>query len=124
MLTIPSSVRIWLATELVDMRRGFDGLSTIVRDVWSVDPHSGHLFVFVGKRRDRVKILFWDRGGFCLYYKRLEKGRLQAVEAASTSGRVQMDSTQLTMLLSGFDLNVARLKPWKPNEGIDTSGQV
>ena len=124
MLTIPSAVRIWLSTDLVDMRRGFDGLSAIVRDVWATDPHSGHLFVFVGKRRDRVKILFWERGGFCLYYKRLEKGRLQAVQSESTSGRVQMESTELSMLLSGFDLNVPRLKPWKPNQGIDTGDQV
>ena len=79
MLTLPPSVKIWLAVEPVDMRKGFDGLTTIARDEWKRDPHSGHLFAFVGRRRDRIKILFWDHGGFVLYYKRLENGRFQIV---------------------------------------------
>ena len=72
MLTLPPSVRIYLAATLVDMRRGHDGLCAIVRNQWKMDLYGGHLFVFVGRRGDRCKILFWDRGGFVLYYKRLE----------------------------------------------------
>ena len=67
MLTLPPSVRIYLASTLVDMRRGHDGLSALVRNHWDVDIYGGHLFVFVGRRADRCKILFWDRGGFVLY---------------------------------------------------------
>lgn len=71
MLTLPPSVRIYLATGKVDLRRGHDGLGAIVRNQWKADIYGGHLFVFVGRRADRCKILFWDRGGFVLYYKRL-----------------------------------------------------
>jgi len=76
-LTLPPSVRIYLATGKVDLRRGHDGLGAIVRNQWKVDIYGGHLFVFVGRRADRCKILFWDRGGFVLYYKRLERGRFR-----------------------------------------------
>lgn len=121
MLTIPSTTRIYLASQPVDMRKGFDGLSAIVAEVWKKDPLSGHLFVFVGKRRDRVKVLFWDQGGYALYYKRLERGRFQM---PNTSGRhVSLDAAQLSMLLGGIDLNRARLRRWTPPEtAIDRSG--
>jgi transposase len=68
MLTLPSSVRVYLAAEPVDLRRGHDGLVAIVRTAWRLDPFGGHLFVFLGRRLDRVKILVWDRNGFVLYY--------------------------------------------------------
>ena len=68
MLTLPPSVRIYLATTSVDLRRGHDGLVAVVRNQWKLDPYAGHLFVFVGRRSDRCKILYWDRGGFVLYY--------------------------------------------------------
>ena len=71
MLTVPSTVRVYLATEPVDLRRGHDGLCTLVRARYDLDPHNGHLFAFVGKRGDRIKVLYWDRGGFVLLYKRL-----------------------------------------------------
>ena len=77
MLTLPPSVRIYLAVGQVDMRRGHDGLAAIVRGQWKLDLYGGHLFVFLGRRADRCKILFWDRGGFVLYYKRLERGRFR-----------------------------------------------
>lgn len=120
MLTVPASTRIYLASKPVDMRKGFNGLCAIVAETWQQDPYSGHLFVFVGKRKDRLKVLFWDQGGFALYYKRLEKGRFQMPD---TSGRhVRLESTELAMLLSGIDLNRARLKRWKPPEtAIDKS---
>jgi transposase len=68
MLTLPPSVHIYLAVEPVDLRRGHDGLYAIVRNQWRMDPFAGHLFCFVGRRKNRVKILFWDRGGFVIYY--------------------------------------------------------
>jgi len=114
MLTIPSTTRIYLASQPVDMRKGFDGLSAIVAEVWKKDPHSGGLFVFVGKRRDRVKILFWDRNGFVLHYKRLEKGRFQMPD--TTGERVKLQATELAMLLGGIDLNAKRLIAWTPPE--------
>jgi transposase len=67
-LTLPPSVRIWLAAEPVDLRKGFDGLSAIVRHQWHKDVFAGHLFVFLGKRGDRCKILLWDRGGLAIYF--------------------------------------------------------
>jgi hypothetical protein len=73
-LSLSSALRIFLATEPADMRKGFDGLSQLVRDRIAQDPLSGHLFVFRNRRRDRIKILYWDRDGFALGYKRLEKG--------------------------------------------------
>lgn len=114
MLTLPPSVRIWLATTPVDMRNGFDGLVRIVRDEWKQDPYAGHLFVFVGRQRDRVKVLFWDKGGFCLLYKRLERGRFQMPSVDERRRTVTLESTELSMLLSGFDLRVERLRRWKP----------
>src|SRR4051794_6038819 len=71
------SVRIYFAVEPVDLRRGHDGLSGIVRGQWGMDLFAGHLFAFLGRRGDRCKILFWDRGGLVLYYERLEKGRFR-----------------------------------------------
>lgn len=114
MLTIPSTTRIFMASKPVDMRKGFDGLSAIVAEAWKKDPHSGALFVFVGKRRDRVKVLYWDRNGFVLHYKRLEKGRLQM---PNTRGeRVKLQAAELAMLLGGIDLNAKRLPAWDPPE--------
>ncbi|MCA9181686.1 MAG: IS66 family insertion sequence element accessory protein TnpB [Planctomycetales bacterium] len=125
MLSLPPSVKIWLATEPVDMRKGFDGLTSIARDEWKRDPYSGHLFAFVGRRRDRIKILFWDRGGFVLYYKRLEKGRFQIPAVRDGQHTVNLEGTQLSMLLSGFDLNVERLRRWKPVQSvIDTESDL
>ena len=95
MLTLPPSVRIYLATGKVDLRRGHDGLGAIVRNQWKVDIYGGHLFVFVGRRADRCKILFWDRGGFVLYYKRLERGRFRVPIVAADGSSVTIDATEL-----------------------------
>ena len=125
MLTLPPSVKIWLSTEPVDMRKGFDGLMAVAQHEWNKDPYVGHLFAFIGKRRDRIKILFWDRGGFVLYYKRLEQGRFQMPMVPSGRRTVKLEGTQLSMLLGGFDLNVERLRRWKPPQTrIDTSGAM
>ena len=115
MLTLPPSVRIYLASTLVDMRRGHDGLSALVRNHWDVDIYGGHLFVFVGRRADRCKILFWDRGGFVLYYKRLERGRFRVSRVRDDATHVKMDATELAMLLDGIDFGrVHRARHWEP----------
>lgn len=126
MIGLPPSVRIHFATELTDMRNGIDGLRAIVEGTLGHDPYSGHLFVFVGKSKDKVKILFWDRSGFVLYMKRLEKGRFQLPVIDARRNHVQMESAQLTMLLDGIDLNVRRLARWTPahEKGIDTDLRV
>lgn len=115
MLTLPPSVQIYLAAAPVDMRRGHDGLVAVVRNQWRIDPYGGHLFVFVGRRSDRCKILFWDRGGFVLYYKRLERGRFRVPKIATHAASVTVDATELAMLLDGIDLvAVKRPRRWEP----------
>lgn len=122
MLGLPPSVRIYFATELADMRNGIDGLRALVEGTLRGDPYTGHLFVFVGKAKDKVKILFWDRSGFVLYMKRLEKGRFQLPVVDERRKHVEIEPAQLAMLLDGIDLNARRLARWTPEKrkGIDT----
>lgn len=119
---LPPSVRIYFATGLVDMRNGIDGLRAVVEQVLKKSPNDGHLFVFVGKTRDKVKILFWDKNGYVLYFKRLERGRFQLPAVDERRTKVEMEATELAMLLDGIDLNAKRLQRWTPpaEEGIDT----
>ena len=121
MFGLPPSVKIHFATTLVDMRNGIDGLRAVVERTLEKDPMSGHLFVFVGKSKDKVKILFWDRNGFVLYLKRLEQGRFQMPIVDERRGHVEMDPAQLSMLLGGIDLNAKRIRAWTPSikRGID-----
>lgn len=124
MLTLPPSVRVHLASKTVDMRLGHDGLMSIVRNAWALDPYTGHVFVFLGKRLDRCKFIYWDTGGFMLAYKRLERGRFRPPTVRDGVVRVEIDSVQLMMLLEGIDFSrVRRPKKWQPpcrQEGIDT----
>jgi transposase len=108
-LSLPAAVRIFLAAEPADMRKGFDGLAQLVRDVIAQDPLSGHFFVFRNRRRDRVKILYWDRDGFALWYKRLEKGVFRFPEAKD--GRVEVTPAEMAAVLEGIDLSRARRLP-------------
>ncbi len=126
MLGLPPSVRIYFGTELVDMRNGIDGLRALVEGALKKDPYQGHLFVFVGKAKDKVKILFWDRNGFVLYLKRLERGRFQLPVVDARTKHVAMEPAQLAMLLDGIDLNARRLARWNPSSerGIDTDRQL
>jgi transposase len=112
MLTLPPSVRVFLCLAPADMRRSLDGLAALTREVLREDPLSGHLFVYFNRRRDRVKILFWDRSGLALYYKRLEKGtfRLSAFEAGG-SRRAEVASAELALILEGIELAGARRRP-------------
>lgn len=106
MLSVPSSVPIFLYTQPTDMRKGFDGLSGIVRGEFGADPLDGSLFLFVNRRRDRIKILHFDGSGYWLYYKLLEAGTFEVI--ASEGHCVQIDATQLAMLLGGVSLVGAR----------------
>lgn len=100
-------VRIWLATEPVDMRRSFDRLAEHVRTHLLDDPTAGHLFVFRNRTSERVKILWWDRDGYALYYKRLERGTFRFPAAgAGQPGRVAIDSRRLMELLSGCAIDL------------------
>jgi transposase len=115
MITLPTSVRVYLAAEPVDLRRGHDGLVAIVRSTWRLNPFDGHLFVFLGRRLDRVKILVWDRNGFVLYYKRLSQGRFRMPRVPAEAARVELDATTLAMLLDGIDTKyVRRPVAWVP----------
>jgi transposase len=124
LLKLPSSIRIYFATELVDMRNGIDGLRALVERTVKAKSFGGHLFVFVGKQKDKVKILYWDGNGFVLYLKRLEQGRFQLPAVDASRKHIAMDATQLSMFLDCIDLNAKRLERWTPPDpegmGIDT----
>ena len=112
---LPPSVRVYVASAAIDLRRGHDGLCAVVRGQFGFDPYTGHLFVFFGRRLDRCKILFWDRGGFVLYYKRFERGRFRIPRRDPTTSHFEIDATELMMLLDGIDVTtVHRLKMWQP----------
>jgi transposase len=112
MLSLPPSVRVFLAVEPVDMRKSFDALALLVEHVLGQDPLSGHLFVFVGKRGHVVRILFWDRSGYALFSKRLEKGRFR-LPAQTSDGRrsLPLEAAELVLLLEGIELAGAQRRP-------------
>jgi transposase len=101
MISPPAGVRVWLAAGATDLRKGFDGLAGLVQTQLSEDPFSGQLFVFRGRQGDKIKVLWWDGDGLCLFSKRLERGRFIWPQAAS--GTVALTSAQLSMLLEGID---------------------
>ena len=100
-LSVAAGTRIYLALEPTDMRKGFDGLAAQVSHVLRRDPFSGHLFLFRGKRGDRLKALYWDGSGLCLFAKRLERGRF--VWPRIEQGAVTLTPAQLAMLIEGMD---------------------
>ena len=106
MLSLPPSVQIYVSMEPTDMRKSFDGLLALVDGLLSQDPFSGHLFVFRNRRADRVKILYWDRSGFCIWYKLLEKGTFQLPPSESTC--LEMTAADLALVLEGIDLSRAK----------------
>jgi transposase len=99
-----SRLQIYAYTRPTDMRKGFDGLSAIVRQEFQADPTDGSLFLFLNRRRDRLKLLHFSQGGFWLYYRLLETGTFEALKTDGDSCRLQIDATQLSMLLSGVSL--------------------
>jgi transposase len=109
MFVLPAAVRIYVAAEPVDLRRGFDGLAAAARSVMGADPLSGHVFVFLNRRRNRIKLLVWDRTGYLLLYKRLERGTFRiATEPRLGERHVELDAGELGLMLEGLDLRGAR----------------
>ncbi len=115
MIPISSDTRIWLVAGATDMRRGFDGLAALVQMQLAEDPFSGQLFVFRGRRGDRIKVLWSDRDGLCLFAKRLERGRF--IWPQSSSGTVHMTPAQLSMLLEGIDWRRPD-RTWQPRHVV------
>jgi transposase len=105
-LSLTPAVRIFLCSAPTDMRRGFDGLARMAEEVFRQAPTSGHLFVFRNRRRDRVKILYWDRDGYALWTKRLERGTFHLPEASAEG--IELEAAELALLLGGIDLAGAR----------------
>jgi transposase len=121
MLSLPPAVRIFIATAPTDMHLSFDRLAALARDVIHQDPFSGHLFAFQNRTGDRVKILVWDRSGFCLWYKRLEQGVFHFPRPSAT--HVEVEASDLAMLLEGIDLTPAtRRRRFQPRLGA-TAGR-
>jgi transposase len=108
MIHLPASVRVYLTTSPCDMRRSFDGLHALVNAVLQMDACAGHLFVFANRRRDRVKILYWDRDGFAMWAKRLEEGTYAMPFSEADEVRREITAQELGALLSGIDLSEAK----------------
>lgn len=103
MLRLPPNTRVFLCTTPTDMRKSFDGLVATTRQVIRQDPTSGHLFVYVNRKRDMTKVLYFERGGFCLWAKRLEQGQFAVVKGSDEVAR--LTDTQLQMWLDGIELD-------------------
>jgi len=109
MIHLPASVRVYLCLTPCDMRKSFDSLQALVRERLELDAFAGHLFVFTSRRKDRVKILYWDRDGFAVWSKRLEEGRYPVpFGAGDTERRREITVQELGALLSGIDLSTAK----------------
>ncbi|MEK6778357.1 MAG: IS66 family insertion sequence element accessory protein TnpB [Candidatus Deferrimicrobiota bacterium] len=121
MLNFPAATRIYVASEPIDGRQGFDALAAWV-EAGGLDVYSGHVFVFLSRRMTHLKALTWSRGGFLLLCKRLEQGRFRFPARAPGSRTVTIDATDLAMMLDGIDIEkVRKPKSWKPvSRGIDT----
>ena len=103
-----ADLRIFVCTRPTKMTYSFDSLMGLAQEIFDQDPTSGHLFLFFNRRRDRMKILFWDHDGFCIWYKRLEAGTFQLPSAASHEQGIELEYSQLTKLLDGIDLTTGR----------------
>ena len=104
MITLPGNSEILLYREATDMRKSFDGLTGIVRDELGREPTDGSLFLFINRRQDRIKLLYWDRDGLALWYKRLERGSFERIDRGNQTA-VKIDATELSMLLGGVSLS-------------------
>jgi transposase len=110
MIALSAYTKVYLAKDATDMRKSFRGLITLTEAVLRQEPVSGHLFVFVNRRRDLMKILYWDGTGFCIWYKRLERGSFQKPPAAAGEERpgLELSTAQLSLMLQGIDLTSVR----------------
>lgn len=117
MLTLPPTVKVYVATEPVNLRYQYDGLSAAVRSVLSSDPLSGHLFCFFNRRGDQCKVIHWDRNGYRIIAKRLEVGRFRLPwrDNVVKDGRVELEAAELALILEGIDLKGSRRRRrWEP----------
>jgi len=116
MLSLPPSVQLYVATQPVDARRSFNGLSLYVQSVLQLCPTCGHLFIFFNRRRDQVRILYWDRNGYAIWAKRLERGRFALCPTQlCAGGPATIEAGELAMILEGISLAGARKRPrWEP----------
>jgi transposase len=108
-LSLPASIRIFVACDAVDFRKAHDGLLAVIRDAFGDDPFDGSLFVFLNRGRDRVKLLQWDRDGFWLHYKRLEQGTFK-LDVKTDASRCEISRAQLSMLIEGIDLQKRKIR--------------
>lgn len=108
MLSIPAGVRVFLCVPPTDMRKSFDGLTGLVQSVFQQNVLDGHLFLFVNRRRDKLKLLYWDRDGLALWAKRLEAGTFELPAPAADAVQQELDATDLSLLLHGIELGSAR----------------
>ena len=115
MLSIPTTMRVYLAVKPTDMRKSFDGLTNAVQSVILQAPLSGHLFVFFNRRRTMMKAVYWDRNGYCLIAKRLESGTF-ILPPGDARGVVELEAAELALILEGIDLSRGRRRPrWSPS---------
>ena len=122
MLSFPAAIKVYLCTVPCDMRRSFDGLSMMAEHVIGCNPYAGHLLVFSNRRTDRVKILYWDRDGWAIWYKRLEAGTFEFPFAET--GRKEIAAWELTVLLEGIDLSKGRRRKRYSLPGTAPSGEI
>jgi transposase len=120
---LPRAVRVYVATRPVRLNKSFDGLTHEVRTALELDPLSGHVFVFLNRRRTMVKLLVWTRGGFTIMHKRLERGTFAfAKRVTEGAAHVELDAHELSMLLEGLELHDARPSRgsarWEPPEHL------
>jgi len=117
-LGLPPSVRVFVATQPVDGRKGADSLIALVRNSFSQDPFQGFLYVFFSKRCDRVRVVYWDRNGFAMWSKRLERGRFHARLSEDVPMQAHaIEAAELNLILEGIDLRGARRRPrWEPHQ--------
>ncbi|MDW6022167.1 IS66 family insertion sequence element accessory protein TnpB [Mesorhizobium sp. BAC0120] len=113
MIVVPAGVKVHLALGYTDMRKGLDGLATLIQEQLKKDPFSGHLFVFRGKNASLLKVLFWDGTGLCLFTKRIDHGRFVWPRLAEPGGTVMLTPAQLAMLIEGIDWRAPE-RFWRP----------
>lgn len=118
MLSFPSGVRLFVATQPTDLRKSYDGLSALVDSELGMTPTSGDLFIFLNRRGTQMRILFWDRDGYCVLMKRLERGTFRRVTSPDGESHVEIDAAELAMLLEGIDAkSVSRRKRYRLAKG-------
>lgn len=125
MLTLPPSVRVYVAAQPTDLRKSFDGLSALVAQTFGQDPLCGHLFVFRNRRGDQIRVLFWDRTGYALLGKKLARGRFHLARAVPVGAtHVEVEAAELSLMLEGIDLaGAVRRKRWRPTGGVGSTAR-